>query len=375
MNAIQKRAWGEEWDTYFDPAAFVEHVLPAIGEALEAIDDGQKMASVLLRLYRGYGDRGTLARLLEASVLTGSGALYHAVDKTASQSGRVACVFFALLKERMAARDLEEEAVAYLFHGWRASVRAIRDPAERLGTLRDTCEEVLDMARDHDPAIAERLGALQFAGTGENEQGACEAVLEVLGEELAEATDPWPIIEALFCHQSWLSKRAPAQLRPILRSNLRAAIAAEGHKRLWNAHAYFRDEWKSDDLELALALRRIYVMAVMAVTDFRWRADRVLDICTEIASDDSSCWLPDRTQLARACVHSIAAVAGATIGNGVLVDGLARAVHDEEEAADILVAVTRALIASAVDPSQPLRALVAGLPVPSPCTAGAGLAG
>ena len=138
LNAIQKRAWGESWLINIDPTAFVKFVEPAIGDALEAMDDRDEMASVLIDLYRGHGEPGTLARVLEATVWTGSGALYAAVQKTVSQSGRTA---IALLEEALS--DEEELAVGYLFDGCRTSVRAIRDPAERLGVLRAACEGAL----------------------------------------------------------------------------------------------------------------------------------------------------------------------------------------------------------------------------------------
>ncbi|MDE2678465.1 MAG: hypothetical protein OXI76_11215 [Gemmatimonadota bacterium] len=368
LNAIQKRVWGEECDFWFvNPTDFVEAIEPAIADALNAIDDHERAASVLLHLYHDHDEPGTLARLLESSVATASGALYEAVEETVSQSGSVACVFIALLKEGMAPGGVEKAAVGYLFDGWRAAVHAIRDPAERLRVLRNACEEVLEVARDRDLAIAERLGtALQFAGQ-EDDRGASVAMLAGLGEDLDEATDQWSIIEALFCHRSWCSSEAPLELRPILWKNLRTAIAGEGPELIWKGHRELSDEWTPDTSELLLPLHDTYLRAVGAVTDVQWLANKVLDICSEIAYDsNSSCWLPSPVQVARACIQSIVTVAGTTVTHGAFVDGLERALDDPDESVYVLVEATRALVANAVDASEPVRVLVDCLQVPSP---------
>ncbi|MYF60254.1 MAG: hypothetical protein F4179_01040 [Gammaproteobacteria bacterium] len=369
LNAIQRRSWGEEFDIHFDPTAFVEAIEPVVLDALKAVDDREEMAAILIDLYRSHGQPGMLARVLEASVWTGSRALYEAVETTVDQAGRAAVTS---LEETLP--GVEREAVGYLFDHWRAAVQVLCDPAKRLDVLHRAYAEILGAIHDRD--AAEALGAAQrFAGLQDG-QAAAEAMLGGLSEALVGATDPWSILAALFedGHPRSARIRDPAQL---LWPNLSRAIAGEGPDKLWSGYTYFRNEWEADEMESALALQEMYLKSVKGVADPRWFADRVIRICFEIAhaSHDWSCWLPSRVQVARACERVVANLAGTAVANEALVRGLADAVEDGDEPLGTILEAAQRLLTTAADPSEGVRVLVEGLGIPSPSAAGAGLAG
>ena len=121
QDAMFKRAWGESWDVC-DPSDLLDYLIPAVGEALQAIEDPNDAARILLGTHDQQGPEGP-----EAMSLLLRAALSHA-----SRPGRAACTraveqggaaVVELLVEEFA-DDAENEPVAGLIAG----MKVVREP-------------------------------------------------------------------------------------------------------------------------------------------------------------------------------------------------------------------------------------------------------
>ncbi len=316
LNAIQRSAWGEEPDIYFDPEAFVEGIEPAILDALRAVDDRAAMASIIIDLYRSHGESGTLGRLLRASVGEGSEAMGAAFVSTLRETGPKALEPF---RQGLWAED---GAVGYLLESIRTAVQAMSD---------------------------------SFAA---------DALLEECAEALLVADDPWSVLgvllEELWVFQGWVISRETTD--ELFWRHLQTEVASEGCEPLWKGYRYLMyDLGELDDvMEYGIVLQDAYREAVRAVNDPHWIADRILEVCSTVSytEDDWSCWLPNRTRVVRACVTTIRAARGPRATDRILFLGL---LDDPSEAVDSLLDVTREAVAGADDPVEAVGALVHGL--------------
>ena len=222
-----KSAWGESWDVC-DPGDLLQYLIPAVGEALQAIDDPNEAAEILLGVHDEQGPEGpeAISMLLHASMSGVPTSALHDACATAVECGGDAVV--ELLVDAFADR-FEEPEVAKLI----ANMEAIRGPTRT------------------DPPGSEIL-------------------MHALGD----------------------------------------VVSTEGIRFLWE-HYEEHLGWDGG-LDQAELLLRMYEEAVCAVTDPRWLADRVLEVCEFIASadDDTSAWLPDRERVSDACKDTIDASGG-----------------------------------------------------------------
>ena len=91
------------------------------------------------------------------------------------------------------------------------------------------------------------------------------------------------------------------ELHDKLVSSSPEAITDESVEGLWEYYEYRLDEL--GETEHVETLLDAYERIIFTVTDLTWLADRVFEVCDDIANarDDHSFWLPDRLQLSQAC--------------------------------------------------------------------------
>ena len=228
----------------------------------------------------------------------------------------------------------------------RVAVNAITDPAERLHILRTVYEQAVDATDD--PAIAESLREGLEVAVQQDERRAAETLLEHYQHEVAwgVADDPWPILEALIgslrtTQQQTCRDQATIE---ILMQALREEVADEDVEQLWEGYQYLLGELgEFGGLENAEALLQAYQRAVHAVTDPKWVADQVLEVCDDVADarDDISFWLPDREQVSQACMSTIEAVAGSPAMRNAMSRALRLAVQDTSDPWGVLARAFR----------------------------------
>lgn len=347
QNALFKWAWGESPDLY-DPGDLLDYLRPALGEALNAIDDPNEAAGILLDLTVGE-NRQALTRsqvFLRASMREGSTSALARACNTAVEKGGVVVV--ELLVE-MFVDELEAECVAdLLFDTCRLAVTGIADLTQRLDVLR-TAYERIDKTLD-DPDTIEILREGREAAAQQQEVEAAEKLLDHYFEA-ARSDDAWLYLRELTgriraLQQPVVSEETASQA---LEERLRDMVEAEGVHFLWRYHEIHLGElWGYDYVE---PLLRTYESAVYAVTDPKWVTDQVLDICDYIASasHDTSCWLPDREQVSLACRETIEAVGGATATRDAVSQAFELAVEGSGDPWGILAKVFRKVTSSVSD--------------------------
>ena len=91
-------------------------------------------------------------------------------------------------------------------------------------------------------------------------------------------------------------------------------------------------------MENAEALLETYSASVQAVTDLKWLADRVCEVCVDIAhtQDDVSYLLPDRWQVSNACLPTMEAAMTPIAVRDALLDAFRIAVERCDDPRDVL---------------------------------------
>ena len=354
LNAMQKQAWGESLD-YFDPGDLVELLGPAISDAIEAVDDRGTIASILLDLYRTYGvsDQGAVSMLWRASPWTESGALRAACEAAVQRAGPEV---IELLRETLTDEADEEAVVDFLFDMCRVAVEAITDPTAKLEMLRTACDQALDATDD--PTIAKSLRDGFEVAVQPDGRSTAKALLDYYQNEAAlETGDPWLLLEALIetlCATPGLACSEEATMY-VLMKTLREAIAGGGAEQLWEDYQdLLIERCEFEGPESAEALLEAYKRVVHAVTDPKWIADQVLEVCDDIAcaDDDSSFWLPDRVQVSRACMDMIEAVGGPRATRNAISLAFEFAVHGTSNPWDVLTMAFQEVERRASDDSR-----------------------
>ena len=311
FNGMCKRAWGESLD-FCDPGDLLDQLRPAFGEALGAIDDRSEAVGTLLALHEKLGPSGSeaISILFHASVWTGSmSALTDACEKAVEQAG-VAVV--DLLLAGLADDTEEERAAQLVFDTCRFAVHGLGQSSKRLGVLHASYEGARRMTDDASVADALRDG--RAIAPQQEAAPAVETLLDYYREAVLEmAGDPWPFLEVLAERLRVMTTPPVANDETtfeLIKRGFREGMAAEGAEGLWEYYEH-RLDWLGET-EHVEALLEAYERTIHAVTDLKWLADRVFEVCDDIAGagDDHSFWLPDRLQLSRACVNVIETVAG-----------------------------------------------------------------
>ena len=311
LNAACKRAWGESVET-FDPGSLVDELRPAITDIVGAAGDREAVASTLLDLYRRYAESGSdaVSMIFRACMWTGSNTLHVGSEKAIHEAGpTVVEVLRSALKD---ASD-EDIVIEFLFDACQSAVEAIRDPTDRLNALRSAFRRARRVTDD--PDVLQALADGLKAASRHEEHRAPEILFEHYRDEatLGMSSDPWPLLEKLIA--SLQSGHAGAcsgeEALDTLMQTLRAEIGDGRASSLWEGYQHLLDEMDEfEGLANAEALLEAHARLIRAGADTQWLLDQVCEVCVDIADerDDVSYLLPDRLQVADACIATIRTV-------------------------------------------------------------------
>ena len=367
LNAACKRAWGESVEV-FDPDSLVEELRPAITEAIGAAGDREEVASTVLDLYRGYtrSESDTVSMVFRACIWTGSNTLHAASEKAIQEAGPAVV---EVLREALADEMAEDAAVVSLFDACQSALNAIRDPANRLDALKSAFGRAPGVTDDPDVLKALSDGLKVADRLGEHQ--ATRILFDYYRDEaaLGMSSDPWPLLEELIAslQTGHAGAFSDEEALDVLMRALRETIADEGAPSLWEGYQYLLDERDEfGGLANAEALLEAYARLIRAGADTQWLADRVREVCVDIAHarDDVSYLLPDRLQVSDACMATIrsvmklADVGGYEAHTQAILDDI-----DPGEALEALVDGAREAIAKADDPDRAIEVFLDGLSV------------
>ena len=341
LNAMYKRAWGESWAHPSDlldhlPDDLLDALRPAFAEAIGAMDDRSEAVGILLELLEKLGSSGPEATstLFHASAWAGStSALADACAKAVEQAG-VAVV--DLLLTGLADETDEEGAAELVFDTCRLAVHGLAAFDQRLGVLQTSYEGAGRMTDDAAVVDALRKGR---AIAGQQEEAlAVETLLDYYREaSLRWPEGPWPFLEVL---AESLRAITPPMANDettfeLIKQGFQERMA-DGAEGLWEYYEY-RLDWL-EGTEHVKTLLEAYKRTIHAVTDLKWLADRVFEVCDDIAwaRDDHSFWLPDRQQLSRACMDVIETVAGREVARNAIAEAFEVAIRDAGDPWDVL---------------------------------------
>ena len=277
-------------------------------------------------------------------------ALINACEKAVEQAG-VAVV--DLLLVGLADDTAEEGAAELVFDTCRFAVHGLATCDQKIRVLKASYEKAYRVADDTTVADALNEGrtiAAQQQGAQAVETlldyyrasalemaGDSWALLEVLAENLAVITPPMANDETAFA---------------LIKRSLRDGMAEDGVEGLWD---YYNDRlgWLGET-EHVETLLKAYERTIYAVTDLKWLADRIFEVCDDIAyaGDDHSFWLPDRQQLSRACMNVIEAVSGRAVAHSAISRAFEVAIGDTSTPWDVLSKAFRDVMTRADDEAK-----------------------
>ena len=367
LNAACKRAWGESVEV-FDPGSLVEELRPAITDAVGAASDRETVASTLLDLYRRYtgSSSDTVSMIFRACMSTGSSTLQSASEQAIQEAGPAVVEVF---REALGDETDEDAVVEFLFDACQSAMDAIRDPANRLDALRNAYRRARSVTDD--PDVLEALADGLRVADRHGEHKAAELLFDYYRDEaaLGMSSDPWPLLEELIAslqtgHAGVFSDEEASD---VLMRTLREAIADEGAPSLWEGYQHLLDEMDEfEGLENAEALLEAHARLIRAGADTQWLADRVCEVCVDIAHarDDVSYLLPDRLQVSDACMATIRTVmTPADVRDYEAYTQAIRDDNDRSDAVEALVNGAREAIAKADNPGGAVEVLLDGLSV------------
>ena len=218
----------DAWSGLDDPDVLLDVLLPALEEALYAVDDSTEAAEILLNVYDQDGFAGSTAipLILDAALSTGSDTLTDAFEKAVERDrGGVVELL------RYWSPEDEEPVTTLLFEICRRAVTKIPDPTQRLDVLRSAYQRARDVV-DH-PVTAETLREGHELAAHHNGEQAAEILLDQYFE--AAFDDPWSCLQELM--ESLRATEPPVATDKVafeaFVAALRAVVAADGVHFLW----------------------------------------------------------------------------------------------------------------------------------------------
>ena len=346
----------DAWSGLDDPDVLLDVLLPALEEALYAVDDSTEAAEILLNVYDQDGFAGSTAipLILDAALSTGSDTLTDAFEKAVERDrGGVVELL------RYWSPEDEEPVTTLLFEICRRAVTKIPDPTQRLDVLRSAYQRARDVV-DH-PVTAETLREGHELAAHHNGEQAAEILLDQYFE--AAFDDPWSCLQELM--ESLRATEPPVATDKVafeaFVAALRAVVAADGVHFLWEYCELWGGLREHHRIE---ALLVAHEKAVQAVTDREWITAQILDACDHIASArHPSDWLPDRARVSHACTETIRALGDRVTRGNAMLREFALDV-DSSKPVGALVDAARGVIGTSTDPAIATTMLLNDLSVP-----------